>query len=125
MFSTNLAVLYRQTKRNALIQDNISKTHYTELSLDTSFQPGRGWTFSANGFYRGEVQNFYSLLGAYYTLNTRIEKQFKSFTVSLEGLDLLDAPVKAEFFSADGNNAWSTESRQNRRIFLLGFSWNF
>lgn len=125
MFSTNLAVLYRQTKWDALIQDNSSKTHYTELSLDTSFRPGRGWTFSANGFYRGEVQNFYSLLGAYYTLNARIEKQFKSFAVSLEGLDLLDAPVKAEFFSADGNNAWSTESRQNRRIFLLGFSWNF
>ena len=125
MFSTNLAVLYRQTKRDALIQGKSNKSHYTELSLDTSFRPGLGWSFSANGFYRGEVQTFYSLLGVYYTLNARIEKQFKSITVSLEGRDLLDAPVKAEFYSSDGNDAWVTEARQHRRIFLLGFYWIF
>ncbi len=125
MFSSNLTVLYRQTKRDALIQGNSNKTHYTEIALDASFRPGLGWNFSANGFYRGEVKTFYSLLGVYYTLNARIEKQFKSVTLSLEGRDLLDTPVRSEFYSADGKNAWATEVHQHRRIFLLGFAWNF
>ena len=71
------------------------------------------------------MKTFYSLLGVYYTLNARIEKQFKSVTLSLEGRDLLDTPVRSEFYSADGKNAWATEVHQHRRIFLLGFAWNF
>lgn len=125
MFSANLQLLYRQTKQEALIQETSNKSHYSELSLNTSFRPGLGWEFSASGFYRGEVQTFYSLLGAYYTVNARIEKKFKSFAVSLEGRDLLDAPVSTQYFSADGNDVWATESRLSRRIFVLGFSWNF
>ena len=125
VFSTNLQLLYRQTKQEALIQESSTKTHYSEVSLNTSLRPGRGWEFSASGFYRGEVQTFYSLLGAHYTVNARIEKKFKSFAVSLEGRDLLDAPVSTQYYSADGSDIWATESRLNRRIFVLGFSWNF
>lgn len=60
-----------------------------------------------------------------YSISARITKEFKRFTVYLEGRDLLDHPATTENLSEDMTRQMIQTINMNRRLFLLGFSWNF
>lgn len=125
VLSSNLQVNYEQRKRTALLAQTESKSNTWTLMADISVRLGKGWTFSADGSYIGDIENLYSLTKKHFTVNSRIAKEFKNFSLYLEGRDLLDMPIVTEYFTQDLSVRWIEVSRLNRRIFLLGLTWKF
>ena len=123
--SSSLLVNYEHRQQKAQTAQTESKSNNWVLVADITARLGKGWTFSADGSYRGDIETLYSLTKKYYTVNSRITKEFKNITLSLEGRDLLDMPVVTEFLSQDQSVCWIEESHLNRRIFQLGFFWKF
>ena len=125
VLSSSLSVNYEQKKQKALIAQTERKSNNWVLMANISARLGKGWTFSADGSYMGDIETFYSLTKKYYTVNSRITKEFNNFSLYLEGRDLFDTPIVTEFFSQDLSVRWIEESHLNRRLFLLGFTWKF
>ena len=125
VFSSTLQVNYRQKQQKALIADTENKANDWELLADVGIRPGRGWSFTARGQYQGDIRTLYSLTHQYYTVNARISKEFRQFSLYLEGRDLFDKPVTTEFLSRDLTENWIEISNLNRQLFLLGLSWTF
>ena len=123
--SSSLSVNYEQKKQKALIAQTESKSNNWVLMANISARLGKGWTLSADGSYMGDIETLYSLTKKYYTVNSRITKEFNNFSLYLEGRDLFDTPIVTEFFSQDLSVRWIEESHLNRRLFLLGFTWKF
>ena len=71
------------------------------------------------------MATFFALFKQYCVLNTKAQKEFKHFILSLEARDLLDMPVEAEYISEDQTEAWVEKTLHIRRLVLLGFSWKF
>ena len=78
-----------------------------------------------NAKYQSKVATFFTIFKEYCELNANIQKEFKHFTLYLEGRDLLDQPAETSFESEELQEFWVEEVRSNRRIFVLGARWKF
>ena len=121
----SVGVNLNQSFLKSRISGEVKKTHNWGLTAAAACFPGKGWSVDADVKYRSSVSSFFTSFSEYWTLNMKVQKSFKRLTVYLQGRDLLDAPVTAEFLSADGLEWWAEESRENRRIILLGLNWKF
>ena len=65
--------------------DNLSQFHNWEVWADITVRPVKGWLFSTNGFYRSKTRSLYRNTKDTYSISARIAKEFKRFTVYLEG----------------------------------------
>jgi len=125
MITANLGVEYNYTVRTWRDSDKVKKTNDWRLTADITGHLPKGWTLSTNIKYQSAVATFFALFKQYCVLNTRAQKEFKHFIISLEGRDLLDMPVEAEYISEDQKEAWTEKTLHNRRLILLGFNWKF
>ena len=71
------------------------------------------------------MATFFTIFKQYCELNARVQKEFKRFTLYLEGRDLLDTPRESSFESEQTQEFWIEEVRSNRRIFVIGVRWKF
>jgi len=125
ILTANIGVDYNYTIRVWRDSDKIKKSNDWRLTADISAHLKKGWTLSADMKYQSAVATFFALFKQYCVLNTRAQKEFKHFILSLEARDLLDMPVEAEYISEDQKEAWTEKTLHNRRLILLGFSWKF
>ena len=125
MITANLGVEYNYTVRTWRDSDKVKKSNDWRLTADITGQLPKGWTLSTNIKYQSAVATFFALFKQYCVLNTKAQKEFKHFILSLEGRDLLDMPVEAEYISENQKEAWTEKTLHNRRLILLGFSWKF
>ena len=75
--------------------------------------------------YQSKVKTFFTMFDQYCELHARVTKEFKKFTVFLEGKDLLDKPNETSFESEELQEYWVEVVRNNRRMVVLGAKWNF
>ena len=125
MITANMGVECNYTIRTWRDSDKVKKTTDWRLTADITARLPKGWTLSADMKYQSAVATFFALFKQYCVLNTRAQKEFKHFIVSLEARDLLDMPVEAEYISEDETEAWTEKTLHNRRLILLGISWKF
>jgi len=125
VLSANLGVDYNYTVRTWRDSDRIKKSTDWRAMADISARLKKGWTFSTDINYQSAVSTFFAIFKEYCVLNARIQKDFKHFTLYLQGRDLLDKPVESEYISEDEKEFWTESTLHNRRIILLGFSWKF
>jgi hypothetical protein len=104
--------------------DDLSQFSNWEVRAEITVRPPGGWVFSTNGFYRSNTRSLYRNTKDIYTIGARIAKEFKRFTVYLEGQDLLDHPVTTESSSQDRSQLMVQKMNMNRRLFLLGLTIN-
>ena len=79
----------------------------------------------ADAKYQSKVATFFTIFKQYCELNAFVQKDFKKFTLYLQGRHLLDQPVGTSFQSEETQEFWIEEVRNNRRIFVLGARWKF
>lgn len=125
LITANLSLEYNYTVRTWRDMDKVKKSTDWCLKADIAAHLSKGWTLSADMKYQSAVATFFALFKQYCVLNTRAQKEFKHFIVSLEARDLLDMPVEAVFDSEDQTESWVEKTLHNRRLILLGFSWKF
>ena len=123
--TANLSLEYNYTVRTWRDMDKVKKSTDWCLKADIAAHLSKGWTLSADMKYQSAVATFFALFKQYCVLNTRAQKEFKHFIVSLEARDLLDMPVEAQYINEDQTEAWVEKTLHNRRLILLGFSWKF
>ena len=95
------------------------------LWADATLTLPKNWKVSADMNYRSNVATFFTIFKQYCELNARVQKEFKRFTLYLEGRDLLDTPSETSFESEETQEFWIEEVRNNRRFFILGAKWKF
>ena len=95
------------------------------VTADAAAHLRHGWTLSGNVLYQSKVSTFFSVFKEHCFLNASIQKDFRKVSLYLEGRDLLDQPVEAEFISADEREVWFESTLHNRRLILLGANWKF
>ena len=71
------------------------------------------------------MATFFTIFKQYCELKARVQKDFKQFSLYLEGRDLLDTPLETSFESEETKEFWIEEVRSNRRIIVLGAKWKF
>lgn len=125
MITANMGVEYNYTIRTWRESDKVKKSNDWRFTADITGRLPKGWTLSTDIKYQSAVATFFALFKQYCVLNTKAQKEFKHFIVSLEARDLLDMPVEAEYISEDQTEAWVEKTLHNRRLVLLGFSWKF
>jgi len=125
IITANLGVSYNQTRRKAKSDGAIKNSYYWMLKGDISAKLGKGWSVGADAHYRSNVATFFTLFKEYCKLNVRVKKDFKRFSLYLEGRDLLDKEMETSFESEESQELWVEDVRGNRRIFVLGGSWKF
>lgn len=122
--SAHLGVGYNRTRRTARETGAVKETFDWNLTADASVELGRGWNIRSDVRYQSKVATFFSMFNEYCVLNARVQKRFPRFTVYLEGRDLLDNVRVTSFESADGKEKWVESVRNNRRLVVLGLSWD-
>ena len=125
MITANMGVEYNHTIRTWRDSDKVKKSNDWRYTADITGRLPKGWTLSTDIKYQSAVATFFALFKQYCVLNTKAQKEFKHFILSLEARDLLDMPVEAEYISEDQKEAWTEKTLHNRRLVLLGFSWKF
>lgn len=125
LITANLGVEYNYTVRTWRDNEKVKKSTDWRLTADIKANLQKGWTLSTDIKYQSAVATFFALFKQYCVLNTKAQKEFKHFILSLEARDLLDMPVEAEYISEDQKEAWTEKTLHNRRLVLLGFSWKF
>ena len=95
------------------------------MTSDVTAFLGKGWSVGADAKYQSKVATFFTIFKKYCELNANIQKEFKHFTLYLEGRDLLDQPKETSFESEELKEFWVEEVRSNRRIFVVGARWKF
>ena len=125
MITANVGVEYNYTVRTWRDMDKVKISNDWRLTADIAARLKDGWTLSADLKNQSAVATFFALFKQYCVLNAKIQKDFKRFSVFLQGRDLLDKPVESEYLSEDENEYWVESTLHNRRLVLLGFSWKF
>ena len=125
IITANLGINYNQTSRKAKTGDTVKKSFDWRLKADVSANLGKGWSIGVNSKYQSAVATFFTIFKEYCELNASVQKEFKQFTLYLEGRDLLDQPVETSFLSEELQEFWVEEVRKNRRIIVLGVRWKF
>ena len=125
IIAANLGVSYNQSRRKAKADGAIKDSYYWTLMGDISANLGKGWSVGADAHYRSNVATFFTLFKEYCQLNVHVRKDFKRFSLYLEGRDLLDQERETTFESAETQEFWVEEVRANLRLFVIGASWRF
>ena len=125
MITSNLGVECNYTIRTWRDMDKVKISTDWRLTADIAARLKKGWTLSADLKYQSAVATFFALFKQYCVLNAKVQKDFKRFSVFLQGRDLLDKPVESEYLSEDETEYWVESTLHNRRLILLGFSWKF
>ncbi len=125
IITANAGVSYNQSRRIAKSDGAIKNSYFWLLMGDISANLGKGWSVGAYAHYQSNVATFFTLFKEYCELNIHIKKDFKRFTVFLEGRDLLDQERETTFESEETQEFWVEEVRGNRRIIVLGANWRF
>ena len=125
IIAANLGVSYNQSRRKAKTDGAIKDSYYWTLMGDISTNLGKGWSVGADAHYRSNVATFFTLFKEYCQLNVHVRKDFKRFSLYLEGRDLLDQERETTFESAETQEFWVEEVRANLRLFVIGASWRF
>ena len=125
IIAANLGVSYNQSRRKAKADGAIKDSYYWTLMGDISANLGKGWSIGADAHYRSNVATFFTLFKEYCQLNVHVRKDFKRFSLYLEGRDLLDQERETTFESAETQEFWVEEVRANLRLFVIGASWRF
>lgn len=121
----NAAVTYNRSHRKAKEGDKVKDSHDWKLNSDVTAFLGKGWSVTLSSKYQSKVATFFTIFKEYCELNMRIQKDFKDFSLYLEGRDLLDQPRETSFESDELQEYWVEEVRSNRRLFILGARWKF
>lgn len=121
----NLNVKYTHTYRIATLENKKQQTDDWRVKADFLVKLGQGWSIGADMNYKNPTMTLHTLVTAYWTLNARVQKKFKNFTVYLQGKDLLEHMQKNQYTSVYGDEVWVEQIYQNRRLIILGFNWNF
>ena len=125
IISAHTGITYNQTQRTAKNSDTVKKSFDWRLNTDISANLGKGWRIGAEAKYQSKVATFFTIFKQYCVLNAHIQKEFKKFTLYLEGRDLLDQTMQTSFESEELQQYWVEEVRGNRRIFIIGAKWSF
>ena len=121
----NLNVKYTHTYRIAQLENKKQNTDDWRIKADFLVKLGSGWSIGADMNYKNPTMTLHTLVTAYWTLNARVQKKFKNFTVYFQGKDLLEHMQKNQYTSVYGDEVWIEQIYQNRRLLILGFNWNF
>lgn len=121
----NVGITYNQSSRTAKDSDKVKNSFDWKLTSDITAFLGKGWSVGADAKYQSKVATFFTIFKQYCELNVRIQKDFKKFTLYLQGRDLLDQTRETSFESEELQEFWVEQVRSNRRIFVLGAKWKF
>ena len=121
----NAGITYNQSRRTAKDSDKVKNSFDWKLTSDITAFLGKGWSVGADAKYQSKVATFFTIFKQYCELNVRIQKDFKKFTLYLQGRDLLDQTRETSFESEELQEFWVEQVRSNRRIFVLGAKWKF
>jgi hypothetical protein len=121
----NVGITYNQSRRTAKDSDKVKNSFDWKLTSDVTAFLGKGWSVGADAKYQSKVATFFTIFKQYCELNVRIQKDFKKFTLYLQGRDLLDQARETSFESEELQEFWVEQVRSNRRIFVLGAKWKF
>lgn len=121
----NLNIKYTHTYRIATLENKKQNTDDWRIKADFLVKLGSGWSIGADMNYKNPTMTLHTLVTAYWTLNARVQKKFKNFTLYLQGKDLLEHMQKNQYTSVYGDEVWVEQIYQNRRLIILGFNWNF
>ena len=121
----NAGITYNQSRRTAKDGDKVKNSFDWKLTSDVTAFLGKGWSVGADAKYQSKVATFFTIFKQYCEFNVRIQKDFKAFTLYLQGRDLLDQTRETSFESEELQEFWVEQVRSNRRIFVLGAKWKF
>ena len=125
VITANASISYNQSWRTAKSNGAIKKSFDWKLTGNVTANLGKGWSMGADAKYQSKVATFFTIFKQYCELNAFVQKDFKKFTLYLQGRHLLDQPVGTSFQSEETQEFWIEEVRNNRRIFVLGARWKF
>ena len=125
IITANIGLKYNQNQRKSKTSDAVKKSFDWRLNADIMANMGKGWSMGVNAAYQSKVATFFTIFKEYCVLNAKVQKEFKNFTLYLEGRDLLDQPMETSFESEELQELWVEEVRSNRRIIVLGVNWKF
>lgn len=125
IINANAEIKYNRSRRVSKDNGNTKDSYDWCLKGDITALLGKGWSVGTNVKYQSKVKTFFTMFDQYCELNARITKEFKKFTLFLEGKDLLDRPMETSFESAESQEYWVEVVRSNRRMVILGAKWNF
>lgn len=120
-----LNVKYTHTYRLAQMEKKKQHTDEWRIQGNFLFKLGQGWSIGADMSYKSPTMTLHTLMTAYWTLNARVQKKFKNFTVYFQGKDLLEHMQQNQYVSVYGDEVWVEQIYQNRRLLILGVNWNF
>lgn len=95
------------------------------IDCDATLKIKGGWIFNVKGRYQSKIIRTYSSITEYIGCDARVTKDFKRFSVFLQGKDLFDRPIEIVSYSEDHTYARIEEITYNRRIFSIGASFKF
>ena len=125
VIDANAEIKYNRSSRVAKNNGNVKDSYDWCFKGDVTAILGKGWSMGANFKYQSKVKTFFTIFDQYCELNARVTKEFKKFTIFLEGKDLLDQPTETSFESEELQEYWVEAVRNNRRMVILGAKWNF
>ena len=125
VLTASAGVVYNQTLRTARASGAVKKSFDWKLTTSWAVKLGKGWSVGADAKYRSKVATFFTLFKEYCELNAFVQKEFKTFTLYLQGRDLLDQATESSFWSEEMEEFWAEEVRLNRRIAVVGVKWSF
>lgn len=125
IITANLELTYNQNHRNAKEGSKVKQSFDWRLNTDIMANLGKGWSIGYKAKYRSKVATFFTIFKEYCELSAIVQKDFKNFTLYLEGRDLLDQPRETSFESEELKEFWIEEVRSNRRIYVVGAKWKF
>lgn len=104
---------------------NVTRSSDWGVSADAALKIKGGWIFNAKGRYQSKIIRTYSSITEYVGCDVKVTKEFKRFSVYVEGKDLFDRPISVTTYSEDKKYARFEDTHYNRRIFSLGVSLKF
>lgn len=95
------------------------------LNGDATLWVKGGWIFNLKGRYQSKIIRTYSSITEYIGCDVKVTKDFKRFSVYLEGRDLFDRDIEIATYSEDKTYVRCEKHTYNRRLFALGASFKF
>ena len=125
VITANAGITYNRSRRIAKSNGAVKNNFDWKLTADVAAKLGKGWTVGVDAKYQSKVATFFTIFKEYCELNAFVQKDFKRFTLYLQGRHLLDQEMETSFLSEETQEFWVEEVRHNRRIFVLGARWKF
>lgn len=104
---------------------NVTRSSDWGMNADALLKVRGGWTFSVKGRYQSKIIRSYSSITQYIGCDARVDKDFRRFSIFIQGKDLFDQTIEVITYSEDHTYARIEENFYNRRIFSAGISVKF